>query len=193
MSLTEKIRIYGGNYYLSKGLASLHRNKKLIHIDSAQSVGVLFELTDQGLYYSIQKYLQKLQERKVRVKALGYSSDKHAISQFLPVLSFDFFNAKQTNWFRIPKATCALDFIDTDFDVCINLAGENVFPLKYIAALSKARLKVGSYHGEMGDAKYKELGKIYDIMMLAEDNHDQSGFLDQVHEYLTILNPGKNV
>jgi hypothetical protein len=96
------------------------------------------------------------------------------------------------NWFYIPKATCVQDFIDTDFDICINIASENVFPLKYIAGISRSRLKVGAYGKEMPSNKYKELASIYDIMLLADDNHDQIVFLDQIHEYLTILNPKEN-
>ena len=193
MNLIDTIRNYGSNYFLKKGITSTKRIKKLIHIDSAVSLGVLFELTDESVYYSIQKYFQKLQERKVKVKALGFANNKLASDHFLPVLAFDFFNPKQTNWFRVPKAQCVQDFIDMDFDICINLASENAFPLKYIAGLSGARLKVGAYHDEMSDAKYRDLGKIYDIMMLTEDHHNQIEFLDQVHEYLMILNPKENV
>lgn len=193
MNLIDKIRNYGSNYFLRKGLSTLTRTKKLIHIDSAVSIAILFELTDESVYYSIQKYLQKLQEKKVRVKAIGYSSNKLASSHFLPVLAFDFLNDKQTNWFRVPKAQSVQDFIQMDFDICINLASENIFPLKYIAALSRSRLKVGAYHNEMVEAKFKELGIIYDIMMMVEDNHDQVEFLNQIQDYLTILNPKENV
>jgi hypothetical protein len=193
MNIIERIRSYGGNYSLNKGIASLTRHKKLIQIDSAASVGILFELKDDTVYYGIQKYFQKLQEKKVKVKALGFASNKIVTQKFLPVLSFDFFNSKQVNWFRIPKAQCAQDFIATDFDICINLASEDVFPLKYVAGLSKSRLKIGAYHSEMSDVKYRELGKIYDIMMMAEDEYSQVEFLDQIHEYLNMLNPKENV
>jgi hypothetical protein len=192
MNLLQQIRIKGGNYFLNKGISSLRRSKKLVNINSAGSVGLLFELTDESVYYSIQKYFQKLQEKKIKVKALGYASNKLVTNQFLPVLSFDFFNAKQLNWFHIPKAPCVQDFVETDFDICINIASEHVFPLKYIASMSKARLKVGAYGKEMPGKNYKELSSIYDIMLLTEDNHDQIAFLDNIHEYLTILNPKTN-
>jgi len=192
MNFLQKIRTRIGYYFLNKGISSLSRNKKLVNINSAGSVGVLFELTDESVYYSIQKYFQKLQEKKIKVKALGFASNKHVTNHFLPVLAFDFFDGKQLNWFYIPKATCVQDFMDADFDICINIASENVFPLKYIAGLSNARLKVGAYGKDMPGQKYKELSSIYDIMLLAEENHNQIVFLDQIHDYLTILNPKKN-
>jgi len=192
MNLLQKIRFKVGYYFLHKGIASLVRNKKLVNINTAGSVGILFELTDESVYYSIQKYFQKLQERKIKVKALGYASNKLVTNQFLPVLSFDFFDSRQLNWFYIPKATCVQDFVETDFDICINIASENVFPLKFIAGISRSRLKVGAYEKEMPGQKYKELAAIYDIMLLSGENHDQIAFLEQIHEYLTILNPKEN-
>lgn len=193
MNLLQQIRINTGYYFLNKGIASLNRNKKLVNINSAGSIGILFELTEESVYYSIQKYFQKFQEKKIKMKALGYASNKLVTNHFLPVLSFDFFNNKQINWLYIPKAQCIQDFMDTDFDVCINIASEKVFPLKYIAGMSKARLKVGAYSHEMPGKQYKELALIYDIMLLAEENHDQIIFLHNIHEYLTLLNPKENV
>jgi hypothetical protein len=182
-----------GNYFLNKGIVALKRNKKLVNINSAGSLGILFELTEESVYYSIQKYLQKFQEKKIKVKALGYASNKMVTNHFLPVLSFDFFNNKQMNYFYIPKAQCVQDFIDTDFDICINIASEKIFPLKYIAGMSKSRLKVGAYNNEMPVKQYKELSSIYDIMLLAGEHHEQISFLDNIHEYLTMLNPKENV
>lgn len=193
MNLIDKIRHYGSTYILNKKIAGNNRTRKLINIDSAGSVGILFALTDESVYYSIQKYLQKLQGKKVRVKALGFVDNKAMQEHFLPVLAFDFINLKQVSWFNIPKAQSVEDFVATDFDICINLAAENVFPLKYIAGLSRSKLKVGGYFQELSDSKFRELGKIYDIMILMEEGHNQADFLNHVHEYLTILNPKTNV
>lgn len=192
MSIIENIKIRAGNYFLKKGIDSVERNKKLVNINAAGSVGILFELTDESVYYAIQKYFQKLQEKKIKVKALGYSSNKLIANQFLPVLAFDFFTPKQISWIQIPKASCTQDFMDTDFDICINMASEKVFPLKFIAAVSKARLKVGAYGKEMPGSEYNLLKEIYDILIMTEDQHDQISFLDNIHEYLTILNPKEN-
>ena len=70
---------------------------------------------------------------------------------------------------------------------------EKVFPLKYIAGISRARLKVGAYGTDMQNLQYNELASVYDIMLLAAENHDQVVFLDQIHDYLKILNPKENV
>lgn len=193
MSFLHQIRYRIGHYLLDKGVNSLTRSKKLVSINSATSIGILFELTDDSVYYAIQNYFQKLQEKKIKVKALGYASNKLVTNKFLPVLSFDFFDEKQINWFFIPKAPCIQDFVETDFDICINISSDDVFPLKYIAANSRARLKVGAYSKDLPAEQYKKLSSIYDIIMLSEENRDQITFLDNIHEYLMILNPKENV
>jgi hypothetical protein len=193
MNFIQKIRISAGNFFLFKGINSIKRSKKLVNINSASSIGILFELTEEQVYYSIQKYFQQFQEKKIKVKALGFASNKAVTNHFLPVLSFDFFNGKQMNWLNMPKAQCVRDFTEADFDICINIASEKVFPLKYIAGMSKSRLKVGAYNSEMPGRQYQELSLIYDIMLLTEENHDQIKFLNNIHEYLNMLNPKENV
>ena len=193
MNFIQQIRTAAGNYFLYKGISTLKRSKKLVNINSASSIGLLFELTEESVYYSVQKYFQQFQEKKIKVKALGYASNKLVTNHFLPVLSFDFFSRKQLNCLNIPKTQCVQDFIDTDFDICINIASDRVFPLKYIAGMSGARLKVGAYSREMPGKQYKEHSLIYDIMLLSEENHDQIIFLENIHEYLNLLNPKDNV
>jgi len=193
MNFIQQIRYKIGYYFLNKGISSLDRNKRLVNINSAGSIGILFELNEESVYYSVQKYISKFQEKKIKVKALGYASNKNVTNQFLPVLSFDFFDQKQMNWFYIPKAVCVQDFVDSDFDICINIASGDIFPLRYIAGLSRARLKVGAYDKDIPAEKYSQLSSIYDIMLLSAENHDQIDFLNQIHEYLTILNPKENV
>lgn len=189
MKFLKAIRTKAGAYFLHKRLTSVHRNRKLVNINAAGSVGILFELTDEPTYTAVQKYLQKLQEKKVRVKALGFASNKMVTNQFLPVLTFDFFKENQVNWMGFPRAKCAQDFIETEFDICINIASERIFALHYVAGMSKARLKVGPFSQDLTGLGENDLISIYDILMRTEVNHDQISFLETIHEYLTILNP----
>ncbi|MBW6460304.1 MAG: hypothetical protein K0B08_06990 [Bacteroidales bacterium] len=192
MSLISGIKYKAGNYFLKMKMATVTRNRKLINIDSAGSVGILFELTDENTYRLIHEYLQKLQSRKVKTKAIGYSVSKLLTNKFLPVLSFDLFTGKQLNWLDIPRGLFIKDFTDTEFDICINVASENVFPLKFIAAISKARLRAGSYHNDQSGLKKGNLTGIYDVLIKTDENHDQVKLLEDIHEYLLILNPREN-
>lgn len=189
MKLIKAIRNKARVYFLHRKLSAVKRNRKLVSINKATSLGLLFELTDHETYFSLQKYTQKLQEKKVRVKALGFDSKKVVTSQFLPVLTFDFFKYNQVNWLGFPKAKVVQDFIDAEFDICINIASEKIFPLHYVAGLSRAKLKVGPFSQDLSGFSENDLIRIYDILLRTEVDHNQAYFLEIIHEYLTILNP----
>jgi hypothetical protein len=48
-----------------------------------------------------------------------------------------------TNWLGFPKKGIAEDFLNTEFDLLLNIALDNNLVLDYLTALSKARFKVG--------------------------------------------------
>jgi hypothetical protein len=81
------------------------------------------------------------------------------------------------NFWKLPPAKLVHSFIETPFDLLINLAGINNDPVNYICAASKAKFKVC----------YKPLGKIYDMVVeLAEEN--KSELVKEIFKALTNLN-----
>jgi len=156
----------------------------MINLSRASSIGILFEVPDDAAYQSVYQYILKLQEMKIKVQAMGYVREKHLASHFLPVLSFDFIYQKDVNWYGRPTSRKAEEFSSLEFDICINLGSPGCFPLKYLASKSDARLRVGPFT----DADKA----IYDLMIQPEEPHDPVRFLQQVHEYLMILNPKEN-
>ncbi len=192
MALLEGIRKKAGLYLLQKRMKANVRNRKLVSIYSAGSVAILFEFTDQSVYQGVHKYFQALQEKKIKVKALGFANNRLVTNQFLPVLTFDTFTRKNLNWAGVPQSTGIKDFIESEFDICINLAPENIFPLQYIAAASKARLKAGTYTQSDPEDPACLLPSIYDILIKSEDPHDQIECLKNIHEYFIMLNPREN-
>ena len=148
-------------------------------------MGILFEVPDDTSYQNVYQYIQKLQEMKIKVHAIGYVKEKYLSYHFLPVLSFDFLYEKDLNWYGKPKSRRSWDFWTSEFDICINIGSSQCFPLKYIACRSSSHLIVGPYADKDKD--------LYDVMVQPEATHDQNKFLQQVHDYLTILNPKEDV
>ena len=181
VNIKDSVRIYS----LRKAASKNYRQRKLINLNKASSVGILFEVPDDDSYQKVYQYIQRLQEMKIKVKAMGYVREKHLSYHFLPVLSFDFIYEKDLNWFGKPKSRRPGEFWSSEFDICINIGSSQCFPLKYIACRSASRLVVGPY-AEV-DKDY------YDVMVQPEVEHDQTKFLQQVHDYLTILNPKEDV
>jgi hypothetical protein len=68
------------------------------------------------------------------------------------------------NFWKLPPDRLVRSFIETKFDILINLAGINIDTVTYICAASKAKFKVC----------YKPLGKVYDMVIdLAEENKNE--------------------
>ena len=168
-------------YSLGKAMSKPRPKRRLINLNRAATVGILFEVSDDHVYQQVHKYIQELQEHKIRARAMGYVREKHLSAHFLPMLSFDFIYQKDLNWFGLPVSKRTKDFIEAEFDICINIGSPECFPLKYITCRSSSPLKVGPYTDR--DKEY------YDIMIKPEENHDQIRFMQQVHNYLSILNP----
>lgn len=185
MSIFGNIRNAVRRYALQRAAAIPGRKKQLISLARSGSVGILFEVPDDEAYQNVYQYIQKLQEMKIKVRAMGFVKEKHLATHFLPVLSFDFLYSKDLNWYGKPTSKQAEDYWSTEFDICINIGSADCFPLKYIACRSLARLRVGPYTD--ADKVY------YDLMIHPEEPHDQNTFLQQVHDYLMILNPKENV
>ena len=170
-----------GRYLLKKGLRNNTQSRKMISLRRASSVGILFEMDSVQTYQVIHDYIQALQKAKIKVKAIGYAADERITKQLLQVLSFDFFFRKNLNWYFRPRAQCTDDFVNSEFDICINLGRAGFLPLSFLASRVKASLRVGVYSESDVD--------IYDVMIHSGKVHDQKKFLKDVHDYLTILNP----
>jgi hypothetical protein len=181
LNLPENIKEFFRKYYLRSALKRTSRRKKLVNLAKASSVGIVFEVNDEKEYQAVHDYILKLQDMKIKAKAMGYVREKHLSHHFMQILSFDFIYEKDLNWFGKPKTKKPQEFWSSDFDVCINIASPNCFPLKYIICKSVSSLKVGPFTEK--DKEY------YDILVRPGDEHDQINFLQQIHDYLIILNP----
>jgi len=175
-----RLRIKVGHHNLLKEQSSLGRKLRLLNLDQARRIGILYSLNDVPDYDKVSEFVSELQHKQKDVKALGFVRNKNLITRFLPKLSFDFFSVKDISWFYRPIHTKLKDFIEKEFDLLIDLSVHENFPLKYIAGLSHSYCKVGRFS--------EENSNYYDIMIDIKPSATLEDFLDQVRHYLTIIN-----
>lgn len=168
-----------GNYLLRREAASVARNRSMINLVRAKSVGVLYALNAPPDYNDVETFVSSLQKEHKEVRALGYLQHKGLISRFLPKLSYDFFSQTEVGWFYKPVNLKVNDFIGTEFDLLIDLTMEDYLPLKFVAGLSRARCKVGLFSDE--NARY------YDLMIKIDHTQRLPEFIKQIRHYLTII------
>ena len=134
MGLKSKI----ANKILNSKLSSANREKKVFNLDSAQSVGILWENDQRDAFVKVEN---ELYLSGIKTSGLCYFPLRKAVI----TEEIHGFSRKQTSWcLEIPKTKLAEDFIHRKFDILIDLTGQKSFPIIYITALSEATFKIGS-------------------------------------------------
>jgi hypothetical protein len=164
-----------------KEFRNLRRTGKVINLSNAQSVGLIYQVTNQEKFEIIKKYVKHLREEEGirKIMALGYVDDKILPEFVSPKLDIDFFSNKDVSWNFKPTGTSVRNFINEHWDILIDLEAEEIIPLRYILNLSKARLKVGYRHPESEN--------YYDLMIDVK-SPNLVDFIAQTNYYLSIIN-----
>jgi len=181
----KRIRTFIGKYIFNKELLKLSQNHKMINLEEAKRIGILYTLDDVPAYNLVSGFVSQLQHDHKEVKALGYVRDKSLISRFLPKLSYDYFSKKDINWFFIPIHSKVKDFISKEFDILIDLSLQDTFTLKYISGLSRAFCRVGKYSEENTD--------YYDLLFDVKATLSLNDYIKQITHYLTVINHDPNI
>lgn len=117
----------------------VRRDRKRVNLDSAQSVALLFDATELGARDFVLQYANQLRDLNKKVKLLGFVEGNPEKTEF----AFPCFTRKQVNWALQPKGPEVEEFLNQSPDVLIFLSAEPLPWLEYIAALSKAHLRIG--------------------------------------------------
>jgi hypothetical protein len=145
MKMFERIKQNVGSRVLSKRYHHLGRNTHTCNLEKAKKIGVLFNATHTVSFEIIKEFIKTLEQRKLRVDALGYVNSKKLIDHYLYRKGFDFFTKSNLNWYYRPVYDGVDKFINKEYDILFYLGLEESYPLEYIVALSKAKFKVGRY------------------------------------------------
>jgi hypothetical protein len=182
MGLFKNIKLAIAYRTLKQELSAIKRELKptKFNFNQIRTVGILFDASNPEDFELVKRYLVYLRESNKKVKVLGFFSDKKIPELTYSKLEYDFFSLKELNWFGKPSTHIIENFINEEYDLLIDLNIHDHFPLKYIAALSKAKFKVG---------KYKEQDEIiYDMMIDSDNTQKLKYFLRQVDTYIAMLN-----
>ncbi|MCC7232962.1 MAG: hypothetical protein IT242_08475 [Bacteroidia bacterium] len=154
----------------------LHR-RKIIGFDEAVRIGYLYDATDERDYETVKSYIRNLRSQfKKDVSALGFVDKKSLPPSQFAQFGIDFFTRKDLDYRLIPSHPVVQNFIREPFDVLVNLAQGDCFPLRYISVVSHATFRVGRYD-------HRNL-QSYDMMIHIEGNPDIKTVLEQSEIFL---------
>lgn len=165
---------------LSRQLQDVNRDRKQLNLSSASTVALLYYLPDEATYKFAESLCARLSEMNLKVRVVCYSTQKFAPHYFIPKISQDIIIAKDVNWKFQPVKPFIPEFLETPFDLLIDLSLNEHLPLLYCAALSKAALKVGRY-----DTEHQSF---YDLMIHTSSGETIESFAEQILHYLSRIN-----
>jgi hypothetical protein len=169
-------------FFLKKKLNFSSKRKKTahFHFNEVKSVGIVFSADSASQIETVRKYMDALGNKGKQVKAICFYKTKQ-----LPVLSssnllIDFVMPKEVNFMGVPSPSFVDGFIENEFDLLIDLDSNEIFPVEYVCAMSKAFFKVGR-HSENNES-------IFDLMIKIDKDKDLDYFLEQINVYLKMIN-----
>ena len=180
MKIIRNIRERFAKSFLLKQVSESGRKQKQINLESARTVALLYYLTDEATYIAVESIISRLNELNLKVRVVCYTDLKITPYYFIPKISQDIITVKDIDWRYQPKKPFVKEFINTEYDILIDLSLNDNLPLLYCAALSQAGLKVGRFQED------HEL--FYDLMIQAGPDESIDSFSVQVIHYLSRIN-----
>ena len=180
MKLIQTIREKFARSFLVQHVHNTNRQQKQISLESARTVALLYYLPDEATYKLADIILGKLVELNLKVRVVSFTDIKIIPHYFLPKITQDIITAKDLNWRYQPQKPFVKEFINTEYDLLIDLSLTEYLPLLYCSALSKAGLKVG---------RFQDDHQLYfDLMIHTSENESIESFATQAIHYLSRIN-----
>jgi hypothetical protein len=167
-------------WFLKRAYSKISRKKKLLGYAQATSFGIIYDASNEENYRRMTLLVRDLQQDQKKVKTLGFVNLKKMPDYTFSKLTFEFCNAKNFSFSQQPTSPSIIDFISNDFDILIDLSPSDFFQMKYLCAVSGAKMKVGRYVEKYID--------IYDLMLQMADHSPLQETIEQVIHYLKMIN-----
>ncbi len=151
-------------------------------LEEARSIGILFIVRNRATLQSLEQWIQEWQGGGRTIEALGYWPHKRRPPQkVLGSPTIQCITPSDINWWYRPAGRTVKTMIDKEYDLLLNIFREECPPLEYMAALSKARLRVGMYRGDFS-LHYN------DFLVDMPDTEAIDPMIEQIQHYLSTQN-----
>ena len=170
---------------MKKESAEVKRDKAIMNLKAAKTIGVLYSASDINDVELIKKYITYLRDMGKKVRSMGYVPLKDLPGNIPTSIDQQCFTLKEVNWHLKPAMSFIGNFVKEEYDLLLDLNINRQLPLTYVAALSKAKCKVGRFTNKHMD--------LYDVMIEVDKEKNMKYFLQNVDIYMEMLNKDTNV
>ncbi len=179
MILPKRFRQWVANTLLKRKLKSFSRKKQYFAWDDFKTIGILCRIENEGDFNSIKNIAASFKKSGKEVQVVAYIPEK-IIPDYLVSSGLGyFFNMNDISAFLIPKSDFVHGFMESSPDILLDLSFSSSFVIKYILALSRAKMKIGN-----PDESKKAF---YDLILSVEDEKDKVHFVEQMKYYLNVI------
>jgi hypothetical protein len=185
MEMFKNIRLNRGKYILRKKMGRMKRIRFKGNISNAKTIGLVWDATKTDDLTYLSQFYQKMAERNIDVKILGYFPGKDLPDKLTAIRYLTCLKKEDINYTYRPVSNEANSFIKTRFDILIDTCFKDIFPLRYISYLSMAGFKVGIFDNGIENSPY-------DLMIEFQKTTDINNYLTQVIYYLEMINSGQS-
>lgn len=172
----ENLRIKAHHFFLKRRLQKQKVNRTPVSYKKAKSIGIIYDALEIDSQKVVRQYKNRLLKHGKSVETLAYYDDKNPHDEETMV----YFNRKNLSWTFNPKGSTVENFINTNFDILIDLHLKPSLPLEYVSALSKANLRVGQFHGDNEHC--------YDLMIDTSTDDNLQNLVGQIDFFLKTIN-----
>lgn len=141
----------------------------------AQHIGIIYNLSSEDVYNQVTLFTKQLQDKGKKVFVIGFYNQNRTPIYYIPKLSYDLITKKDLDLIFKPSGDFVKRFIGEEFDLLIDLSSPDIFPLHYMATLSKARFKIG--------IKPDDRDLPYDFMIEVTNDVSCSELINQIVHY----------
>lgn len=160
------------------------RTGKVINLDQARSIGILYVADGEETVAIIKKYVKYLKEDEgiKKILAIGlYTGREKKLPGYLTVrLEFDFINPREHIKSFRPVGNISRNFISEEFDILLDLTFDKHLPLMHLLSKSNARFKVGVHT--------QEYVPCYDLMVITNENRSLTDLIDNINTIIKKIN-----
>ncbi|MFO7573870.1 MAG: hypothetical protein R6W67_01765, partial [Bacteroidales bacterium] len=143
MELFRRLRLFEGNRRLRKRASKLQRFRRFINISEAKTIGILWDIENVDDLSPISDFMFQMSERGIKTDILGFFGEKELPDKLTALRYLNCLKREDYSYLYMPKTKESEHFIKPGFDILIEICFRDVFPLRYVSALSESKFKIG--------------------------------------------------
>ncbi len=182
MELFKNTRLSIGKAIARKRVSNSNPAKKLNNLRNSNKIGIVWDGNNTGDFTSVTEFYKEMHDRGIQVDIICYYSGKVLPNEYTALRYLKCFKRSDVNFFFIPKLPEVEEFINTPYDIIIDVNFSRHFPLYYITALSRGEFKVGAGN----TINHNTL----DMTIEIPAKQTIAYYLEQVKHYLEMINTG---